>query len=59
MEGTKIKERIHENFHIFKDMYQQTELAIQCPAQWVKPDPTTTQLYEILEHWWQKEDSLL
>lgn len=51
MEGTKIKERIHENFHIFKDMYQQTELATQCPAQWVKPDPTTTQLYEILEHW--------
>lgn len=49
MEGTKIKEIIHENFHIFKDIYQQTEGAMKCPAQWVKPDPRP--ISEILEHW--------
>lgn len=42
----------HLQGHVSKDW------ATKCPAQWVKPDPTTTRLYEILEHWWQKENSL-
>lgn len=39
MEGTKIKEIIHENFHIFKDMYQQTELPSAQHNGWNQTPP--------------------
>lgn len=39
MEGTKIKEIIHENFHIFKDMYQKTELPSAQHNGWNQTPP--------------------
>lgn len=35
----QIENTIHEIFHIFKDMCQQTKRATKFLAQWVKPDP--------------------
>lgn len=35
---------VHEIFHIFKDMYQQTKKVTKCPAQWLKTDPQDSSL---------------
>lgn len=37
MEETKIKQIIHKNYHLFKDMCQRTKRAAKCPAQWMTP----------------------
>lgn len=56
----KIKEIIHKNFHIFKDMYWKGH-HMPCTMGETSPRPLApkTHLYEILGHWWHKDDSLL